>query len=511
MFEFVHGLRQLNIVRAREIEIETTATGDVLISRSGRPLGAWMPVGCGFGYVPANYSAPTFVASTAEEVASFTAALLERRRRTRSELARRIWQAVLGQRNYLALRSADIGRFGSDPQGSVAMMFGLLLVCILLVAGLAVDFSRAVAVRARVGDAADSAALTAGRALIDGKMSLSEIEVLAARYFEENVKSVSGLASIDPPKITIDGYSGAVNIDVVTRINMTLTRIAGFRQIDFPVSTAAAFHLKDIEIGVALDVTGSMDEPVRGTRKIDALKQAFESFADRIFTNRPQSRERVRVGLAPYSASINLGAYSAVASNDRSLDGCVNERANGEFSDNTGDFFVRQDGSNRRYHCPESRLVPLSDNRDSLVGYVKSFEVGGHTAGHLGVQWAWNLVSDQWAATWGSASAPESYGRIQEGKLLKAVILMTDGEFNTEYHGAGSSEQAKALCAAMKTKGIYVFSVGFGLGKDEAALATLRSCASNGDEYYANASDADSLEAAFLKFANKLTELRVAK
>ncbi len=88
---------------------------------------------------------------------------------------------------------------------------------------------------------------------------------------------------------------------------------------------------------------------------------------------------------------------------------------------------------------------------------------------------------------------------------------MTDGEFNTRYHGPSSARQAKELCAAMKAEGVVVFSVGFGLGGNQEALETLRECATPGQGYFADTANADQLEAAFNNFAAKLTELRISK
>ncbi len=70
-------------------------------------------------------------------------------------------------------------------------------------------------------------------------------------------------------------------------------------------------------------------------------------------------------------------------------------------------------------------------------------------------------MSDEWASMWGGDSAPDSYDRVKDGKLLKAVVLMTDGVFNVAFHGKKSAEQAIALCSAMKEKDVVVFSVGF--------------------------------------------------
>ncbi len=401
--------------------------------------------------------------------------------------------------------------FGTDEQGSVAMIFGLMSISLLFMAGMAVDYNRITNMRQRVADAVDSASLAAGKALLEGKLTDSEIEDLAKIYFTENVKNAKRIGTVDAPSVKVDREKGSVTIDVNSSVPMTLTRLGGFQNIDVPVSSAAVFQQKDIEVGMALDITGSMLQFQGGQSKISALKTAFANFADRLIPEQPNPAQRVRIGVAPYSASINLGDFAAVASEGRSNDGCVVERKAGNFSDATDPFFVKQDGVSKNYVCPNGKLVPLSDNKDTLVSYVNSFNASGSTAGHIGVQWAWNIVSDKWGGAWGGDSVPDSYAQVDKGKLLKAVVLMTDGEFNTQHHGQQSSKQAVALCDAMKAKGVTVFSVGFGLGGDQNAIKTLQSCANDGDDYFADANTPAELDAAFQKFAAKLTELRLAK
>ena len=86
---------------------------------------------------------------------------------------------------------------------------------------------------------------------------------------------------------------------------------------------------------------------------------------------------------------------------------------------------------------------------------------------------------------------------------------MTDGIFNTSFHGKKSSEQAIALCNAMKAKEVVVFTVAF--AAPLGAQQTLKACASSGDGYYSNAENPEQLESAFNNFAAKLTQLRIAK
>ena len=398
--------------------------------------------------------------------------------------------------------------FGSDERGTVAMMFGIMMTALLFLAGMALDYGRAVNVRSRVLDAADSAALAAGRALMEGSMTATEIQALALRYFNENIKGVNGQATIDTPRIQVDTTTGGVTIDVNSQVNLTLARIMGKQTIDFPISSAVNFSQKDIEIGMALDITGSMGErDSSGARKIDGLKSAFESFAQRLIPESPTALQKVRIAVAPYSYSVNVGGYANSVS-DAHASTCVSERKvpSNQYSDATGTFY----GVNSNI-CPGSTIMPLSDDRDALISKVNRFAANGGTAGHLGVQWAWNLVSPNWGGMWGGESAPAAYDEVSNGKVIKAVVLMTDGEFNTKYHGASSPKQAKELCAAMKAEGVVVFSVGFGLGRYAAALDTLRECATPGNGYFADAANASELEAAFNNFADKLTELRLTK
>jgi Flp pilus assembly protein TadG len=408
----------------------------------------------------------------------------------------------------ITLWSRQIAKFQSDEKGAVAIVFGLTLTATLFLAGMALDYSRITNVRERVVAAVDSASLAAGRAMLDGKLNDGEIQQLAITYINENVKPAKKSAAIGAPVVKIDRQKGSVDIDVATEVNMTLSRIGGFSKISVPVTSSAVFQQRDIEVGMALDITGSMGEVQGGVKKITALKSAFSNFADKLIPTQPNPANRVRIGVAPYAANVNLGTYAAAASQNQSKDGCVVERKNGQYSDGTDPFYVLP-APNKT--CPSNAILPLSDDKDMLVNYVNQFREGGSTAGHLGVQWAWNLVSDKWAGTWGGDSAPDPYSRVTDGKLLKAVVLMTDGQFNTQYHGAQSSQQAVALCQAMKDKGVVVFSVGFGLGGDATALATLKACATPGSDYFANASSPGELDAAFSKFAGALTALRIAK
>ena len=414
--------------------------------------------------------------------------------------------------------------FGSDDRGAVAITFGVMAMALFFMAGVAIDYSRVMNVRGRLVESADAAVLAAGKALLSGQ-SESDIQTLALTYFNENIKAITEAAVIGEPTISIDTNTGAINLDVRATVDMTLSGLGGFPTQDVDVVSEAVFSTRDIEIGMALDITGSMcdagRQPCTTGTKIDGLKNAFETFANRLMPDNSDSVQKVRIAVAPYSQSVNLGIYARNVGGYTAGNTWATERVGGGYNDDLGAFYFGRAGDRdvdstegradfSTGSRPQSAIIPLSDDKAALVNAVRALEARGGTAGHLGTQWAWNLVSNVWGGALGG-TAPASYADVAEGKVIKAVVLMTDGVFNTAYHGGRSSTQALGLCTAMKAKGVAVFTVGFGLGGNATALSTLRNCATPGNGYFADASNAEELEKAFENFASKLTELRLTK
>jgi hypothetical protein len=103
-------------------------------------------------------------------------------------------------------------------------------------------------------------------------------------------------------------------------------------------------------------------------------------------------------------------------------------------------------------------------------------------------------------------------------------VLMTDGEYNTEYCSNGvttdvmsctlpngnSAAQAAKLCTNMKAKGIDVYTVGFELGGNNSALNLLRNCASSTTHFY-EAENGEQLKQAFRDIALKISTLYLTK
>src|SRR6185503_10993499 len=149
--------------------------------------------------------------------------------------------------------------------------------------------------------------------------------------------------------------------------------------------------------------------------------------------------------------------------------------------------------------CPTTAVMPLSPDRTALKSKIDALAIDGSTAGHIGIGWGWYMISPNFGYLWPTASQPAAYGTDE---LIKIAVIMTDGAFNTAYcngviakdSGTGSgtgadhsncnatngssASQALSQCAAMKAKGIIVFTVGFELDT-QAAKDLMTQCATS--------------------------------
>lgn len=176
-------------------------------------------------------------------------------------------------------------------------------------------------------------------------------------------------------------------------------------------------------------------------------------------------------------------------------------------------------------------LTPLSSNKTALKNAIDAMDVTGSTAGQIGTAWGWYMVSPNFASIWPTTeNRPLAYGTKD---LVKVVVLMSDGDFNTAHckgvtsnnhaystvsnsdrincdstNGAPFS-QAEKLCDAMKAQKVKVYTVGFELNV-QAAKDFMKYCATDDSHAYL-AENSTQLKEAFAEIAASISKLRIAK
>ncbi len=413
-----------------------------------------------------------------------------------------------------------VSRFRSDERGSIAMIFGLVVIVLALFSGIAVDVSRAYGVSSFVSSALDSTALATARELQLRDMSDTEVQQFAQTRYTALLSNRDGSGvRFEPLNISVNRADETVTITAASVVPTYFAGLAGQDTLDVNESTTVSYNVRVVELAMVLDITGSMNG-----NKISALKTAATELVEEMIPNYPRTKSN-RIALAPYAAAVNLGSLSdrVTEPGNDSADGCVVGRdgldATAEVAPGSGAWLtamvagsplpdIDPTGGSQvdGYSCPTAQVLPLSKNKGELLNRIQNFAAAGWTAGHLGTAWGWYLVSPAWKSIFDASSEPKPY---TDEDTIKAVLLMTDGRFNTRFIGSEgdtSDEQARALCDNMKARNIAVFAVAF--EAPSAAEETLRHCATSDDNYF-SAESSSELTAAFKEIAGQLTSLRL--
>ena len=323
----------------------------------------------------------------------------------------------------------------------------------------------------------------------------------------------------------IDRVTKTVTITVKAKMLTTFAAVTNSKFVDISALSEATYSVNDIELGLVLDTTGSMNQNSNGGGpKIAELKVAAAKMFDILLPDNGPPGD-TRIGIAPFSTAVNAGAFAGDISNHKNTDNCVVERTGAEAwtdADPTQLGQYMAPGNNAltdidptdgqySYACPADAVLPLTNDKDALKAKVNGFVAKNGTAGHLGTQWGWYLISPNWNSVWTGPSAPKPYGTKN---LVKSIVVMTDGAYNTAYkNGKTSSQQAVTLCNNAKAQGIIVYTIGFATQPSEEV--TLNACASvdpeTGKPNFYHAENGDDLTLAFSDIAAKLGQLRVSQ
>lgn len=173
-------------------------------------------------------------------------------------------------------------RFWTSEDGSIAPLFGLLIIVILSVGGLALDFDRGTQMKSRLNDAADAANLAAARAAIDmanldGQRSKSEIAAEAAtigkNIFVANLQTLGGATvTSNNVVVTYDKGNWTSKIDFSAKMQASLAAAAGIDSLDLSGTAEAtvAPGKAALDIAMCVDSTGSM-QPTLDAVKANAM------------------------------------------------------------------------------------------------------------------------------------------------------------------------------------------------------------------------------------------------
>ncbi len=410
-------------------------------------------------------------------------------------------------------------KLSRDQSGSVLFLFGFAFMVLGLSVGVAIDSARVYSVDRRVQMALDAAALSGAKLLNENPGSTDLAQQGAHATFVANTSGISlGEAVLTGFTATPDVSTSIVTAMVNVNVPTSFGSLAGIGNINSIKTSIASYRLVKLEVVLALDVTGSMDQTPAGDdkTKLASLKLAANELVNGLFDD-ATTDSNVRISVVPWSSGVRPGTtyYNAVTGGALGS-GCVVEReGDGATTNSLPTALTRAIPS--AYDCPSQAVTPLRGRqyRSSITGMISGLTATGGTAGHIGSAWGWYMISPTWADLHPTGSKPEE----ASSSVIKVVIVMTDGIFNRSYVGGVESTgiggyddtsytMFQSICAGMRDQSIRVYTVAFDL-TDATALDKLQTCASPSNAL--TASNASQLSSAFRTIAAELNSIKLTR
>ena len=353
-----------------------------------------------------------------------------------------------------------IGRFSRREDGSL-LIFGLFLFAtFFLMSGMAADLMRVENRRTALSQALDRCALNAAalRQTLDPETVVRDCmarDGMLDFLTDVNVTNGTGQRSVEAVgDLTVDTlFMGA----------------SGIEEIDVGARSVAEQRATNIEIVLALDVSGSMNS----NNRISGLQTAARNFVTTVLAN---NTNRISIAMVPYNGQVNLGPALAAKYNVTHPITSLGTTSNGNMANvncvdmpagvygatgisrtlelpATGwvDGFstlssfptthstsgMAPNGAN--VWCPPSstNVVRMpDDNITALHSYINNLSAIGATSINAGMKWAGALLDPQARTVINEfvatgvipaefADRPFDYDRRD---MLKIIVLMSDGE-----------------------------------------------------------------------------------
>lgn len=404
-----------------------------------------------------------------------------------------------------------VKRFGTCQKGTVAILYALSAVPVMLAVGSGIDYVRYLANTTQLQAALDSAALAAAAAT---EATDQDRVAIAQATFVSNLNNAD-LAGADITRnfaISNNTVVASADMDMAT----SLMRVAGIDSMQLSIGAEIAIPGdKKAEIALVLDYSGSMSDSIAGGVKYIAMRNAAKQLITDLETANP---DKVKFGLVPFSHHVYTTlpkSYVLGQSGSGNWTGCTQDR---KYPYNLTDATPTSD-DNTKWGQPQApvhassgcsgyvshnlKIMPLTNDFTALKGQLDSMTPYAWTHVALGVEFGFHLLSDNAPFTEGT-----SYSDVETKKVM---VVLTDGEQTEPAFGPGSVRSVsqgdlnlEALCANAKAKGITIMTVAYDLA-DSAQRNRLRNCATDPNTNFFVATDTAAVASAFDSIKSAIT------
>jgi Flp pilus assembly protein TadG len=437
---------------------------------------------------------------------------------------------------------SSTSRFRRDESGQFGIIFALSASLLVLCVGLSVDFARMLSAKSHLTTSLDAAVTSTARDITRGKIDKKEAAKIIRAFLDANLDGEPlAVDDVQLTDVSIDPVTSEISASASANVDIMFPIMGNPKVEQVNVTIGALYSERIVEVSMVLDVTGSMSD----NNKIGSLKTAAKSAVKSFLEN---GSNNTRVAITPYSWGVNAGSLKTQVrdlNGNVPADGCSTERRGPQmFSDaspvaskvtRATDFNYFDVGDGNTYtigagdwKCPDVPVQPLTRDAKALNGMIDKLQAKGATAGQIGIQWGWYMLSPNWKSALPAKSEPAAYNLANTEKYL---IVMTDGMFNSQASGLSnaaipshpgvtlaSGRLALSYCDAIKDRSVKLYTIGFDLkhagnaAQQIEVKRMLKDCASTpvgSEKTFYSAENGDELKKAFDDIAAHIQTLRL--
>ena len=189
----------------------------------------------------------------------------------------------------------SITSFLANKRGAFALQFALMAIPLTVCTGLAIDGGRAFLARFELASALDAAALAVGSTLQEG----ADLDAIAAKFVERNFRTEHD-EPIELELVEVDGDEETLILRGSVTINTYFMPIVGQPYVTVSAESQVRRGGSDVEVALALDITGSMN-----ATRLAGLKSAANILINEV-VNPVQEPFFSKVAIVPWSQAVNL-------------------------------------------------------------------------------------------------------------------------------------------------------------------------------------------------------------
>lgn len=347
-------------------------------------------------------------------------------------------------------------RFAQREDGTVTAFAVMLFVLMVGASGIAIDVMRYETQRTQLQYTLDRAVLAAAS--------------LTQPYDPEGVvRDYFSIAGIEDYRLDVRVDEGLnfrrVHAYAELETRSLFMQLFGVRVMTSPAIGAAEERVRNIEVSMVLDISGSMGSNNRLTN----MRPAAREFVSELLASNTNVNDEnlVSISIVPYNGMVNSGALigSAFAFDDvHNASNCPRFLPS-DYSTTAIDPTVPirriahwdrdHEDDDQSFQSPYCRtdqygaILPWSANEATLHGLINNLNSGGWTAIDVGMRWAVALLDPAAAPAmttliaagqvnddFSDRPAPFRDGdpnTILDDETIKVVVLMTDGENTNQY------------------------------------------------------------------------------